>query len=276
MLSMEGRAAFITGAARGQGRSHAVHLAKLGADIIAVDICAPVESVEYAMATPADLRETVRLVEQTGRRVVSAVADVRDLDALRAAVDRGVNEFGRLDVVVANAGVLPPFREKPSLSASLRDTLDINLIGVQHTIDAAVDHMIAAGNGGAIVLISSVAGLRALRVGEGYTESKHALVGLMKGAAIRLAPYAIRVNTIHPTTVRTPMVLNEWSYKLFRPDLEEPTLAQCLAGMASINLLPVPYVEPEDISRAVEFLVSDTGRYITGAAIPVDAGASLK
>ncbi len=276
MFSMEGRVAFITGAARGQGRSHAVRLAELGADIIAVDICAPVDSIAYPMSTTEDLDTTIALVERTGRRIVGAVADVRDLGALYIAVADGVDQFGRLDVVVANAGVLPPFRDQPHTSTALRDTLDINVIGVQHTIEAAVGHMIAAGNGGAIVLISSLAALKALRVGEGYAESKHALIGLMRATAIRLAPHRIRVNTVHPTTVATPMVLNDWSYKMFRPDLEEPTLDDCIAGMQSLNLLPVPYVAPEDIANAVAFLTSDAGRYITGATIPVDAGASLK
>jgi (+)-trans-carveol dehydrogenase len=272
---VEGKVAFITGAARGQGRNHAIRLAEEGADIIAVDICAQIEGVNYPMSTPADLKETVRLVEAAGRRIIATEADVRDADAIKAAVDNGVAEFGRLDIVLANAGIVSTDFETSRITA-FRNVLDVNLTGVFTTIEATRQHLIDGGRGGSIVITSSLAGLRALGAGGGYTESKHGLVGLMRATAVELAPHLIRVNSLHPTSVLTPMIDNENLFKLFRPDLEHPTLADAEPGLATLNLMPVAYVETSDITNAVLFLVSDEGRYITGVALPIDAGGAIK
>jgi (+)-trans-carveol dehydrogenase len=272
---LEGKVAFITGAARGQGRSHAVRLAEEGADIIAVDICAQIEGVNYPMSTSEDLKETVRLVEATDRRIIATEADVRDFDAIKAAVDNGVAEFGRLDIVLANAGIVSTDFTTPRMTA-FRNVVDVNLTGVFATIEATRQHIIDGGRGGAIVITSSLAGLRALGAGGGYTEAKHGLVGLMRGAATELAPHLIRVNSVHPTSVLTPMIDNDNFFKLFRPDLEHPTLADAEPGLMTLNLMPVPYVETSDITEAVLFLVSDSGRYITGVALPIDAGGAIK
>jgi (+)-trans-carveol dehydrogenase len=275
MGKLDGKVAFITGAARGQGRSHAVRLAEEGADIIAVDICEHIEGVDYPMSTREDLKETVRLVEATDRRIIATVADVRDFDAIKAAVDNGVAEFGRLDIVLANAGIVSTDFTTPRMTA-FRNVVDVNLTGVFVTIEATRQHLIDGGRGGAIVITSSLAGLRALGAGGGYTEAKHGLVGLMRGAATELAPYLIRVNSVHPTSVLTPMIDNPNFFKLFRPDLEHPTLADAEPGLMTLNLMPVPYVETSDISEAVLFLVSDSGRYITGITLPIDAGGAIK
>jgi (+)-trans-carveol dehydrogenase len=275
MGRLDGKVAFITGAARGQGRSHAVRLAQEGADIIAVDICAHIEGVDYPMASSEDLKETVRQVEALDRRIIATETDVRDFDALKAAVDAGVAELGRLDIVLANAGIVSTDFTTPRMTA-FRNVVDVNLTGVFATLEATRQHLIDGGRGGAIVITSSLAGLRALGAGGGYTEAKHGLVGLMRGAATELAPHMIRVNSIHPTSVRTPMIENPNFYKLFRPDLESPTLADAEPGLMTLNLMPIPYVEVSDISNAVLFLVSDEGRYITGATLPIDAGGAIK
>jgi (+)-trans-carveol dehydrogenase len=275
MGKLDGKVAFITGAARGQGRSHALRLASEGADIIAVDISTHIEGVDYPMASADDLAETVRQVEALDRRIYAAEADVRDFDAISAAVDKGVGEFGRLDIVLANAGIVATDFSVNRVTA-FRNVVDVNLTGVFITIEATRQHLIDGGRGGAIVITSSLAGIRALGAGGGYTEAKHGLVGLMRATATELAPHLIRVNSIHPTSVRTPMIENDNFYKLFRPDLEHPTLADAEPGLSTLNLLPIPYVETVDISSAVLFLVSDDGRYITGAALPIDAGGAIK
>jgi (+)-trans-carveol dehydrogenase len=275
MGKLDGKVAFITGAARGQGRSHALRLASEGADIIAVDISTHIEGVDYPMASADDLAETVRQVEALDRRIYAAEADVRDFDAISAAVDKGVGEFGRLDIVLANAGIVATDFSVNRVTA-FRNVVDVNLTGVFITIEASRQHLIDGGRGGAIVITSSLAGIRALGAGGGYTEAKHGLVGLMRATATELAPHLIRVNSIHPTSVRTPMIENDNFYKLFRPDLEHPTLADAEPGLSTLNLMPIPYVETVDISSAVLFLVSDDGRYITGAALPIDAGGAIK
>jgi (+)-trans-carveol dehydrogenase len=276
MGALDGKVALITGAARGQGRSHALTLAEAGADIIAIDVCAQLKSVPYPMSTPEDLDQTVKEIEALGRRVVAVRADVRDADAMMAATDAGVAELGRLDIVVANAGIISNDGNGIGRTQAFRDVLDTNLTGVFITVEAARPHLIEGRRGGAIVLTSSLAGLRSLGAGHGYTESKHGVVGLMRSLAIELAPHFIRVNSVHPTTVNTPMIMNEHVFGQFRPDLESPTVEDAEAALASMNLLPIPYVESIDISGAILFLVSDTGRYITGVTLPVDAGAMLK
>jgi SDR family mycofactocin-dependent oxidoreductase len=273
---VEGKVAFITGAARGQGRSHAVRLAQEGADIIAVDICQDVKGA-LPMATLEDLAETVSLVEAQDRRIVATQADVRDFDALKAAVDDGVAQLGRLDIVVANAGIASDGGPVEKMDKdSWQDTIDINLTGVWHTAKAAVPHLIQGGRGGAIVLTSSVGGMKALPNMSHYVSAKHGVVGLMRSLAVELAQHSIRVNSVHPSQVNTPMLMNEPTYHLFRPDLENPTQDDMAPISQMMHTLPVPWVEPEDVSNAILFLVSDEGRYITGVPLPVDAGAMLK
>jgi (+)-trans-carveol dehydrogenase len=275
MGKLEGKVAFITGAARGQGRNHAVRLAQEGADIIAVDVAEQVDTVPYPTATAEDLKETVRLVEGLGRRIVAAEADVRDLSALTEVVERGVAELGRLDIVLANAGIstMSPTIEMDEQTWSTM--IDINLTGVWKTIRAAVPHIVAGGRGGSVVITSSLAALKANANIAHYTAAKAGVVGLMKVLALELAPQKIRVNTVHPTTVATDMVLNDPTYRLFRPDLEQPTRADFEEAALTLNKMPVPALESDDISNAVLYLVSDDGRYVTGMTHVVDAGGSL-
>jgi (+)-trans-carveol dehydrogenase len=271
-----GKVAFITGAARGQGRSHAVRLAEEGADIIALDICAQIGSVPYEMATPADLAETVREVEALDRRIVAAQADVRDYAALKAVLDDGVAQLGGLDIVSANAGIASFAPAADLDEATWHDMIDVNLTGVWHAAKAAIPHLIAGGRGGSIVLTSSTAGLAALRNMAHYVAAKHGVVGLMRTLALELAPHSIRVNSVHPTAVNTPMVQNEPAMRVFLPGVANPTAGQYAEAMGALNALPVPWVEPRDVSNAVLFLASDEARYITGATLPVDAGATQK
>ncbi|SNQ50436.1 (-)-trans-carveol dehydrogenase [Frankia canadensis] len=233
----------------------------------------------YPLATPDDLKETVRAVEALGRRVVARQADVRDIDQLLAAVADGVGELGRLDIVCANAGIVPPFvgpTDPASRSRAFAQVVDINLTGVFRTVEACKQAVIDSGDGGSIIVTSSLAGLRAIGAGGGYGESKHGLVGLVRCYAQELAPHHIRVNSIHPTNVRTPMLINEATMRAFRPDLEHPTEDDALEGFQTLNLLPVPYIEAADVSDTVLFLASAESRFITGAAIPVDAGGAVK
>jgi (+)-trans-carveol dehydrogenase/(-)-trans-carveol dehydrogenase len=274
---VQGKVAFITGAARGQGRSHAIRLAQEGADIIAVDILEDVPGIPYAGATEADLAETVKQVEALDRRIVASKADVRNYAALQAAVDDGVAQLGRLDIVSANAGIGTSPHHAWEIDADTWQTMiDINLTGVFNTAKAAIPHLLAGGNGGAIILTSSAAGLQAYENIAHYVSAKHGVVGLMRTLALELAPYMIRVNSIHPTQVDTPMIQNEATYRLFRPDLEHPTREDFAPASQSVNALPIPWVEPVDISNAVLFLASDEGRYITGVTLPVDAGTVIK
>jgi (+)-trans-carveol dehydrogenase len=273
----EGKVAFITGAARGQGRSHAVRLAADGADIIAIDICHDVEGA-LPMATPDDLAETVKLVEALDRRIVAAQADVRDFDAIKAAVDEGVAQLGRLDIIVANAGIASIGGPVQSMdAANWKHTIDINLTGLWHTARAGIPHLLAGGRGGSIVLTSSVGGMHAMPNMSHYVSAKHGVVGLMRSLAVELGQHGIRVNSVHPTNVNTPMFMNEGTFKMFRPDLENPGPDDVAAIAAQfMHVLPVGWVEPEDVSNAIAFLVSDEARYITGVTLPVDAGALIK
>jgi SDR family mycofactocin-dependent oxidoreductase len=274
---VEGKVAFITGAARGQGRSHAVRLAQEGADIIAVDICTDVRGLPYAGATEADLAETVKEVEALDRRIVAVPADVRDYGALKSALDDGVAQLGRLDIVSANAGIgSSPHQAAELEDQTWQDMVDVNLTGVWHTAKAAIPHLIEGGRGGSIVLTSSAAGLMAYPNIAHYVSAKHGVVGLMKTLALELAPHFIRVNSIHPTQVDTPMIQNEATWRLFRPDLDHPTRADFEPASQAMNVLPIPWVEPVDISNAVLFLASDEARYITGVPLPVDAGCLIK
>jgi (+)-trans-carveol dehydrogenase len=273
---VEGKVAFITGAARGQGRSHAIRLAEEGADIIAVDLCDQVASVPYGMATPEDLADTVKHIEALDRRVVARQVDVRDYGRLKAAVDEGVAELGRLDIVSANAGIFSSGRADEITEESWQDMMDINLTGVWHTCKAAIPHLKAGGQGGSIVITSSGAGLVAGQNMAHYVTTKHGLVGLMRTLALELAGASIRVNSIHPTTVNTDMIRNDATYRLFRPNLEHPTLDDAADAFLRLNALPVKWVEPVDISNALLFLASDEARYITGVTLPIDAGCTIK
>jgi (+)-trans-carveol dehydrogenase len=272
-----GKVAFITGAARGQGRSHAVRLAQEGADIIAVDICRGFPDSPAPAATPEDLAETADLVKNLDRRIVTAEVDVRDYDALRAAVDSGVEQLGRLDIIVANAGIGTTGVKLHKMSeAAWQETIDINLGGVWKTVKAGVPHLVSGGRGGSIIITSSVGGLKAYpRVGH-YITAKHGVVGLMRTFAVELGAQHIRVNTVHPTHVSSPLLMNEPTYRMFRPDLENPGPDDLAPVCQSFHFLPIPWVEPVDISNAVLFLASDEARYLTGVTLPVDAGSLLK
>jgi SDR family mycofactocin-dependent oxidoreductase len=263
-----GKVALITGAARGQGRSHAVRLAREGADIIGIDICEDLPGIPYPLATPADLEETARLVAETGRTMVSHRVDVRDSSALAAAIDDGVARLGRLDVAVANAGVCTVQRWD-EVSPSVWDTVvGVNLTGVWNTCVAAIPHLIAAG-GGTLVLISSVAGLKGQPFFHPYTASKHALVGVMRSLAVELAMYDIRVNSIHPTGVDTPMLAG-------LSGLGECIESNPRTGSVFLNSLPVDLVTPTDVSEALVFLSSDESRMVTGLTLTVDAGSATR
>src|SRR3954469_17972402 len=262
----------VTGAGRGQGRSHAVRLATEGADVIALDICHDIDSVAYDLATPADLQETARLVTEQGRRVVTAQVDVRDADATVRAIADGAGQLGGIDIVLANAGI--GIMRDADPRRAFRDQLDVNLVGVWNTVQAAAPLLIEQGRGGAIVLTSSVFGLTGRGGnggggGDGYVASKHGVVGLMRTFAPWLAPHGIRVNSVHPSGVATPMVQNPAVEELFGGEFPKPT-----EDVA--NLLDVMLVEPEDISAAVAFLASNEARYITGVALPVDAGMLVR
>jgi SDR family mycofactocin-dependent oxidoreductase len=277
MGRVEGKVAFITGAARGQGRSHAIRLAEEGADIIAVDVCEDIAGVPYVGATEEDLAQTVKAVEALDRRIVATKADVRDLDQLRAAVDDGVAQLGRLDIVSANAGIGAfPHPVQEIHEDIWADVIDINLTGVWRTTTVATPHLIAGNRGGSIILTSSAAGLQAYPNVAQYVSAKHGVVGLMRTLALELAPHMIRVNSIHPTQVDTPMIMNEATYGMFRPDLERATREDFEPASQAMNALPIPWVEAVDISNALLFLASDEARYITGVALPVDAGCLVK
>jgi SDR family mycofactocin-dependent oxidoreductase len=276
MGRVEGKVAFITGAARGQGRSHAVRLAEEGADIIAVDICRSLPTVPYEGATRADLDATAKLVEDLDRRVVVREADVRDLGQLDAAVREGLSELGHIDVVCCNAGIgtFGPALEMDE--QTWQEMIDINLTGVWKTIRAAVPPMVERRQGGSVIVTSSAAGLFGVPNLAHYCSAKHGIVGLMRTLAQELAPYMIRVNTLHPTTVNTPMIMNDAFSRLARPDLTNPQPEDMGAAFIGNNALPVPWVEPIDISNAVLWLASDESRYVTGVTLPVDAGFCVK
>ncbi|QLL09803.1 mycofactocin-coupled SDR family oxidoreductase [Mycobacterium vicinigordonae] len=281
MGRVQDKVAFITGAARGQGRSHAVHLAAEGADIIAVDICEDIDSNEYPLARPEDLDETARLVEKTGRRIVPIQADVRDRSALAAALGTGVAELGKVDVVVANAGIAP-LGDRLGVGAFI-DAVDVDLIGVINTVHVALPLL---GAGGSIIATGSVAALLSSSAsggsgpkgmgGAGYSLAKRMLVDYTTTLAVKLAPRSIRVNAVHPTNCDTDMLQSEPMYRAFRPDLANPTVEEAEAGFRSMQAMPVAWVDPSDISYAVVYLASDESRYVTGMQMRVDGGATIQ
>ena len=272
----DGKVVFVTGAARGQGRSHAVRFAEQGADVIAFDLCDQVDSVAYAMATPEDLDETVNLVEKTGRRIVAEQGDVRDFERLTDVVAAGVAEFGRLDFVLANAGIFPAAGPQRLDMAAFVDAIDINLKGVYFTIEAALPAMLRHGDGGAIVITSSAAGFKSVSTGfgmmtpgaAGYTASKHGVIGVMRHYASSLAEKNIRVNSVHPGGVATPMIINEAMGGLVG---DQPEF-----GEAQQPKLSMPPMDPSEITDAIVYLCGDSGRHLTGVALPLDGGLLLK
>jgi (+)-trans-carveol dehydrogenase len=275
MGRLDGKVAFVTGAGRGQGRSHAIRLAEEGADIIAVDVCADIDLVPWSLATPDDLAVTVKEVEALGRKILAEVADVRDFDALNKTVDQGVGEFGGVDIVVANAGI-GGFGAAWEISDEQWHTvLDVNLMGVWHAAKAAIPSMIERGKGGSIICTGSLVGLKPSANAIHYVAAKSAIVGIVKTLALELSEARIRVNAVHPTNCNTDMMKNQSIYNLFRPDLANPSLEDCFESFASINAWSDPWVQPIDISNAVLWLASDESRYVTGIQLPVDLGASI-
>jgi SDR family mycofactocin-dependent oxidoreductase len=269
MPKLDGKVAFITGAGRGQGRSHALRLAREGANIIAIDICEQIDSVTYPLSTLDDLNETAEEVRSLGGRIVVEQADTRDRSMLAKAFEVGLAEFGGVDIVLANAGIMPAVdgEEDPQ---TFSDVIGVNLIGTWNTIEVAKKTLIDQGRGGAIVLTSSTAGVKGYGgaiPGNGYVASKHGVVGLMRNYANSLAPHSIRVNSIHPSGVSTPMVTN---------DVLAALLAVPGAADGYANALPVDIMEPIDVSNAIAWLVSDEARYVTGITLVVDAGETLK
>jgi SDR family mycofactocin-dependent oxidoreductase len=281
---LEGKVVLVTGAARGQGRAHAVRMAEEGADVIAVDICRQIDSNPYPLATAEDLAETERAVKELGRRIVVRQADVRERAELRDAVDAGVRELGRLDVVVANAGILPMAMGEPD-PMDFVDATDVDLLGVMNTVAVALPHL---PDGASIIVTGSTAGLMPGMAGNpimgpggaGYGWSKRVLVQYVEQMALHLSSRFIRVNAMHPTNCNTHLIHNDGLYTLFRPDLagagQEVTREDAELAFTAFQAMPVPYVEPEDVANLALFLASDESRYITGQQIRLDAGSLLK
>lgn len=277
---LAGKVAFITGAARGQGRAHAVRMAEEGADIIAVDICEQIKSNKYPLATQQDLDETTKLVTELGAGIVAVKADVRERDQLRDALETGIAQFGRLDIVVANAGILPMALGDPHPSDFV-DSTDVDLVGVMNTIAVAITHL---GEGGSIIVTGSTAGMMPGTTsnpvmgpgGAGYSWSKKTLIGYVEEMSMHLASRFIRVNAIHPTNVNTHLMHNDGMYGIFRPDLEHPTREDVEPAFTYFQAMPIPYIEPVDVANLAVFLASDEARYITGQQIRIDAASLLK
>jgi len=278
MGKLDGRVAFITGAARGQGRSHAVRLAQEGADIIAVDLCEPIATMNYPLSTPEDLAQTVKEVEALDRRILAAKADVRHRDQLVRVLDEGIATFGRLDIVVVNAGILPG--KDNGLCDGFVDATDVDLIGAMNTVAASLPHLHA---GASIIVTGSTAGMMkgtteriGVSGGVGYFWAKQVLIRYVEVLALQLAPHMVRLNGIHPTNCDTHLLHNIDVYRAFRPDLKAPTREEAVAAFPAMQAMPIPYIDPIDVSHLVAFLASDESRYITGCNIRVDAGAMLK
>jgi (+)-trans-carveol dehydrogenase len=272
-----GKVALVTGGARGQGRSHALRLAQEGADIVVLDACAPISTASYAMPTPDDLRQTAKDIEALDRRVLAREVDIRDQDGLDRTVAEAIDEFGGIDIVCANAAIVSIGRSWEITDEQWLTGLDVNLTGTWRTVKAVIPSMIERGRGGSIIMTASVAGTEGMQMLGSYVAAKHGVMGLMKTMANELGPYGIRVNVVQPGVVNTPIVsAHPELLKLFRPDLEHPTIEDGRDGFASLASLPVPWLEPVDISNAVLWLASDEARYVTGIAVPVDAGAINK
>jgi SDR family mycofactocin-dependent oxidoreductase len=278
MGSLDGKVAFITGAGRGQGRATALRLAGAGADVIALDIAAsPLTSIPYELASSDDLDETVRLVEATGRTAFRGVADVRNLPEVQAVVAAGLEAFGKIDIIHANAGIGSWSVTWEMSEEMWREMIDINLTGVFNATRAALPSMVKRGEGGVVILTSSTAGLIGYPNTAHYTAAKHGVIGLMKVLAQELGPHKIRVNAICPTTVNTPLVINDATFELFAPHVENPGADDVRAAFEGLNAYKdLAWIEPEDVAEAVYWLCSDSARYITGIALPIDGGNTVK
>ena len=273
MGRLDGKVAFITGAAGGMGRTHALRLADEGADVVALDIARQLDGIPYDMPQADKLEETVGLVRERGTRGLAITADIRDLTALESAVKQTVDEFGRLDIVVANAGIWSLGGDLWEISEErFTEMIDINLTSQWRTAKAAIPAMLELANGGSIIFIGSTNSVRTVPGNGHYSAAKHGVIGVMRTLAQELGARGIRVNAVLPTGVNTGMLINDQMFKLFRPDLENPDYQDAEEGFRGLNLLPVATVEPEDVSAAVAWLASDDARMVTGAAIPVDAG----
>jgi (+)-trans-carveol dehydrogenase len=273
---VQGKVALVTGAGGGQGRAHALALASEGADIIAIDNCKDVDTIPYSGATPDELNETVVAVEALGRRIAAHEVDVRDLAGLKSAVDSAVDQLGRLDIVAANAGVSSFAPAREMTEDEWDNLVDINLTGVWKTCKAAIPHLVGGGNGGSITITSSGAGVKGFANIGHYASAKSGLLGLTRTLANELGPNMIRVNCILPTTVSTPMIHNDATYRIFAPGIEHPTRDDFAAVLCMMHALPIPWVETTDIANALLFLASDDARYVTGVALPVDAGLAAR
>ncbi|HVB94826.1 MAG TPA: mycofactocin-coupled SDR family oxidoreductase [Acidimicrobiales bacterium] len=272
---LQGRVAVITGGARGQGRSHALELARLGADVAVCDLCEDIATIGYPLSTRDDLAETAKLVDAAGQRCVSDVVDVRDLDAVIAFVDEVQASLGSVDIMVANAGVTAIGSVCDMTAAQWGDVIDINLTGVFNAIRAAAPHM-RKQRSGRIIGVSSMMGRSSQPAIPAYSASKWGVIGLCKSAAYELAGFGVTVNVIAPGNVSTPMIHNQQLYGLMRPDLEHATADEVAPVMAELHTQPVPWLEPEEITAAVVYLVSDGARHITGSVLDVNAGASAR
>jgi SDR family mycofactocin-dependent oxidoreductase len=277
MGRFDGRVVFVTGIARGQGRSHAIEFAKEGAAIVGLDACAPIESAGYPMPSVEDLEETARIVADIGVPIVWRQVDIRDAEATATFVSHAVAELGRLDICISSAAIFSKFMPTVEIPPQeWAEMIEITLTGQWNTCRAAIPHIVAGGRGGSVVITSSGAGLRGFPMFGHYVAAKHGLVGLMRTLANEYGAAGIRVNTVHPTNCNTPMIQREDLYRMFRPDLEQPTEADFEEASYGMHLLPTPWVEPIDVTNAILFLASDEARYITGVTLPVDAGAAVK
>ena len=276
MGKLEGLVALITGGARGQGRSHAIRLAEEGADIVVVDICDQIASHQVAMARPEDLQQTVKEVEALDRRIIAEIADVRDQSVLDRVVDRTIEEFGRLDIVSANAGISGVGKTWELGEVEWQDMIDVNLTGVWHTIKATVPAMIEAANGGSIVITSSFCGIRGVENLAHYTAAKHGVIGMMRTLANEVGRYGIRVNCVLPGNIATPLTLNDSLFGHFAPDVDQPTRADIEPILQEMTSLDVGFLDPRDISNAVMWLSSDDARYVTGVTLSIDGGWANK
>lgn len=276
MGQLDGKVAFITGVARGQGRSHALTLAREGASIIGLDLCGKPTTTAYPGTTEEDLQETVRQVKEAGGQIFVDVADTRDYAQVKAVFDRGIEQFGRVDIVIPNAGICSGAKTWEIDPTDWREMVDINLTGVFHTVKVAIPTMIAQNQGGSIVFIGSTEALKGAENISSYAASKHGVTGLMTSLARELGQYNIRVNSVNPTCVDTNMINNDFVYGLFRPDLDKPTREDVIDTFAGTHILPVPWMQPQDVSNAILYLVTEPGRYITATPMVIDAGFMIK
>ncbi len=276
MGQFDGKVVLVTGVARGQGRSHAVRFAEEGASILGMDVAAPIGTPHYPPSTPDDLAETEKLIEKTGARCIIRQGDVRDQEAINKLVEDGLAEFGRIDILIPNAGIVTLGPVWELTEDQWQEMVDINLTGVWRTLRAGIPALIDGGRGGSIVMTGSIAGIIGMPGLAHYAATKHGVNALVKSLANELAPYNIRVNSVNPTNVKTPMIINPGTYQTFRPDVPGATLEDAIPAFKSYNILDTPYIEPNDVSDSVLFLASEQAKWITGAMLPVDTGTVVK